>query len=163
MAELKPRKTPCASCPYRRDVPSGVWATDEYDRLPGYDGPTGEQAMAGALGVFLCHNDPDKSVCAGWSHLADENTLALRLAEIFDREVDVQAVLDYQTSVPVFASGAEAAEHGKRDIEAPSDEAIKTVRKVTVTRDVLGKPVQFDVDITPAEPGPAWEWPEEAS
>jgi Family of unknown function (DUF6283) len=142
MAELTPRKTPCASCPYRRDVPSGVWAAEEYDSLARYDGPTGEQAMAGALGVFLCHNDPEKSVCAGWSHLADENTLALRLADAFDREVDVQAILDYRTDVPLFASGTEAAEHGKRDIEAPSAEAAETVRKVTTTRAVLGKPVQ---------------------
>lgn len=142
MRELKPRKTPCASCPYRRDVPSGVWAGSEYDKLPAYDGDTGEQAMAGALGVFLCHNDPDRSVCAGWAALSNYDTLALRMASRLDPDVDVQACLDYTTDVPLFASGAEAAEHGKAEIQAPSGKAIKTIGKVAKTRAARGKPVK---------------------
>jgi hypothetical protein len=29
---------PCASCPYRKDVPSGIWAAHEYTKLLAYDG-----------------------------------------------------------------------------------------------------------------------------
>ena len=31
------RPKPCASCPYRCDVPSGVWHPDEYAKLEVYD------------------------------------------------------------------------------------------------------------------------------
>ena len=141
MPRLKPRKSPCASCPFRRDVPSGVWAESEYDKLPAYDGTTGEQAMAGALGAFLCHNDPDKSICAGWAALSNYDTLALRMASRLDPDVDVQACVDYTTDVPLFASGAEAAEHGKREIEAPSDKAVSTIGKVVKVRARTSKPV----------------------
>lgn len=137
--KLRPRKSPCASCPFRRDVPSGVWAESEYDKLPGYDGETWEQT---AIGAFLCHNDPAASVCAGWAALSNEDTLALRMARYLDRELDVQACVDYATDVPLFASGAEAAEHGKREIEAPSDKAVKTIGKVTKTRAARGVPVK---------------------
>ena len=34
-----PAKSPCGSCPYRQDVPSGVWAASEYEKLPAYDAP----------------------------------------------------------------------------------------------------------------------------
>lgn len=139
--KLKPRKSPCASCPFRRDVPSGVWAESEYDKLPAYDGTTGDQAMAGALGAFLCHNDPDRSICAGWAALSSTETLALRLAASMDRDVDVDACLDYTTDVPLFASGAEAAEHGKAEIQAPSEKASQVIGKVVRVRARTSKPV----------------------
>lgn len=30
---MKCRTEPCETCPYRRDVPSGVWSADEYRKL----------------------------------------------------------------------------------------------------------------------------------
>ena len=51
MAKLSVAKVPCGSCPYRRDVPSGIWEQHEYDKLPEYDGQTWEQNPA----LFLCH------------------------------------------------------------------------------------------------------------
>lgn len=141
---LRPRKNPCASCPFRRDVPSGVWAESEYDKLPAYDGTTGEQAVAGALGVFLCHNDPARSVCAGWAALSNTDTLALRLASSLDKDVDVDACLDYTTAVPLFASGAEAAAHGKAEIMAPPAEATEVIGKVIKVRAAQGMPVKLD-------------------
>jgi hypothetical protein len=142
LPKLRPRKSPCASCPFRRDVPSGVWAESEYEKLRAYDGTTGEQAMAGALGAFLCHNDPDRSICAGWAALSNTDTLALRLANSMDRDVDVIACLDYSTDVPLFSSGAEAADHGEREIEAPSEKASRVIGKVTKVRARSSKPVQ---------------------
>ncbi len=134
--KLTPRPRPCASCPYRRDVPSGIWAESEYDKLPKFDGTTTEQAAAGVFGVFLCHQ-ADGHLCSGWvaCHDMDEN-LAIRM----DRDVDQQAVRTYTTDVPVFGSGAEAAEHGKRDIRHPSGKAMDTVGKIVTVRRMPGKP-----------------------
>lgn len=41
---VKAAPKPCASCPYRRDVPEGVWHPEEYSKLRAYDGSTGEQS-----------------------------------------------------------------------------------------------------------------------
>jgi hypothetical protein len=46
-----PARNPCGSCPYRKDVPSGVWETLEYEKLPPYDGETFEQPFE----AFFCH------------------------------------------------------------------------------------------------------------
>jgi hypothetical protein len=118
-AKLAVRPRPCPTCPYRRDVPSGIWAASEYAKLPLFDGETGEQAQAGAFAPFCCHSAPDK-LCAGWAGCHDmAENLAVRLHH---RDID-PAVLDYVSPVPLFASGAEAAAHGMADIEAPGPEA----------------------------------------
>jgi hypothetical protein len=117
MTTVRPR--PCPSCPYRKDVPSGIWAASEYDKLPQYDGETGEQATVGAFSLFHCHSTPDL-LCAGWVGTHDmDNNLAMRL---HGRDID-PAVFDYQSPVPLFASGAEAAEHGRRDLGDPGPDA----------------------------------------
>lgn len=122
------RVKPCAFCPYRRDVPSGVWAAAEYECLRRYDGSIAEQAMAGATRPFSCHSSPD-SLCAGWvghrDHPAD--LLAVRIG--MHRDVD-PAVLDYTTDVPLWPSGAAAADHGQRDIAAPADRAAAAIDKL---------------------------------
>jgi len=123
-----PRPRPCASCPYRRDVPSGVWAAEEYDKLPGFDGPTGEQTPV----VFFCHQQ-DGSVCSGWLGHADPyHLLGVRIG-ISMGLID-PACADYATDVPLFASGQEAAEHGVAAIEAPSAKAEQTIRKILTRR-----------------------------
>lgn len=141
---MKPRKTPCASCPYRRDAPSGIWAPSEYNKLAQYDGGTGEQAEAGAFAVFRCHQG-NNAICAGWAAVAgDEDCLALRLARSLHPEVDIDAVLDYTTSVPLFRSGAEAAAHGMREIEAPGARAQDAMDKIHVIRAARGEPLIED-------------------
>ena len=136
-----PRPNPCPSCPYRRDCPSGVWAAEEYDKLPSYDGPIHEQAMAGGTAPFGCHQ-ADGHLCSGWvAHRDPAELLAVRLG-LLNGSVD-PATLDYTTDVPLFGSGAEAAAHGKRDIDAPSAAARDTVRKVVTVRAVRGEPVRF--------------------
>jgi hypothetical protein len=108
------RSQPCSSCPYRRDVPSGVWAESEYEKLRDYDAPTGEQPLA----TFHCHATPEH-LCHGWvavhMHRGHANELlALRMWPV--------------TTIPpispdLFGSGNEAADHGEADIATPSDEA----------------------------------------
>lgn len=124
----QPAPRPCVSCPYRRDVPSGVWAPEEYANLPDYDLPTGEQPYD----VFGCHQQ-DGRLCAGWVAVHDmDESLGLRLAAAFGQldADDLEAVRNYTTDVPVFASGAEAAAHGLARIEAPPSSARRMIAKL---------------------------------
>jgi len=129
-------KAPCKSCPYRRDVPSGVWSEDEYDKLPVYDGEIHAQLAAKAGGLFMCHQQ-DGRICAGWlgCHGAG-NLLAIRLAAFYeddDRALD-DAVLTYRSPVPLFRSGAAAAAHGKRAIRRPGRRAQRMMARLTGRR-----------------------------
>lgn len=133
------RKTPCASCPYRRDVPSGIWSAEEYDKLLRYDGSISEQAVSGGLAPFSCHQ-ADGKLCAGWAgHRDPVDLIALRIA-VSVGKVDPSALV-YETRVPLFASGAEAAEHGRRDIETPGPSAVEQAGKITRVRGRRGQPV----------------------
>lgn len=128
----KVRSIPCTACPYRRDVPSGVWAAEEYDKLPPYDRPTGEQPVAG----FSCHVTPDH-YCHGWALVHtnrghDFDLLSLRFAAFKGEDVDLP-----DNVVPLFGSGTEAAEHGRRDIAKPSAEALATMLRLHDKHDRL--------------------------
>lgn len=125
---LPPATHPCGSCPYRRDVPSGVWAEEEYRKLPDFDGPTHAQPPS----VFLCHQQ-DGRLCAGWTACHDmEESLGLRMA-VGLGQMDAAHVAEarrYATSTPLFSSGAEACAHGMREVEVPGERAMKTVNKL---------------------------------
>ncbi|MGW5160473.1 DUF6283 family protein [Nonomuraea wenchangensis] len=76
-----PAERPCGTCPYRKDVLSGSWAREEYDKLRGYDRPTFAQPVT----LWLCHqhdrDSPRRRVCAGWAGCHDGTTLlAVRVA-----------------------------------------------------------------------------------
>lgn len=109
----RPAAAPCKSCPYRCDVPSGVWDATEYAKLSGYDGEMWRQHQA----LFMCHQQ-DGCLCAGWlaCHGSDD-LLALRLRPVHG------SAYGYISPVPVFASGAEAAAHGMADIRRPQARA----------------------------------------
>lgn len=127
-----PAPNPCGSCPYRRDVPSRVWAVEEYDKLPRYDADTASQPA----GLFLCHqtssDDPSARLCAGWVGCHGNQLLALRLAWVARRISG--DVFDYTTTVPLFANGSEARAHGIRDITRPDVLARKAIEKITARR-----------------------------
>lgn len=125
MSEI--RSMPCTACPYRRDVPSGLWAEHEYDKLVDYDAPTADQPMA----VFACHATPEH-LCHGWAvvHMNrghDHELLALRIRA---SRGDWRTQGIPEAGVPLFDSGAAAAEHGKRDITTPSPEAVEAVERL---------------------------------
>jgi hypothetical protein len=134
-----PARRPCGTCPYRRDVPSGVWAASEYEKLRAYDWPTMEQPPA----VFLCHQqnrDTADRVCAGWAGVHDgAHLLALRIVVLERRMTpdDVDATIGYVSPVPLFASGGEAAEHGMAEIDAPGMRAVEAMAKIGRVRDDL--------------------------
>ena len=119
-------KSPCASCPYRKDVQSGLWAAEEYDKLPVFDKDYLDDGTP-VLQQFLCHQTNvvgHKLMCRGWVATHREG-IAVRLAMI-EGTLDPDEV--YQDCpVPLFASGAEACEHGLREIEKPSLRAKKKV------------------------------------
>ena len=131
-----PAPRPCQSCPYRRDVPSGIWASEEYEKLRAYDRDTSQQPV----GLFQCHQEdahsPTRRMCAGWVACHGYELLALRLAcasgaispETFE------AAVNYDPQVPIFASGAQAADHGQADILLPSRTAQAYAAKITRRR-----------------------------
>ena len=127
-----PAPRPCGSCPYRRDVPSGVWAHEEYDKLRRYDAPTPDQPPA----LFQCHQadlDSDaRRICAGWAGCHGRHLLALRIA-VLDGHIEAstyQAAAEYVSPVPLFTSGGEAAAHGQTDIDQPNEEASQLRAKI---------------------------------
>jgi hypothetical protein len=133
MSEVKPpAPRPCESCPYRLDVPSGVWAVEEYEKLPQYDGPTWAQPLR----VFLCHQQTGRA-CAGWAGCHDgDELMALRTA-VAAGHMTVEAVEEtarYVSPVPLFGSGREAALHGLRDVRAPGPAARKVIDKFDRTK-----------------------------
>ena len=126
----KVRSESCLCCPYRKDVPSGVWAAHEYDKLTDYDKPTGEQPW----GPFMCHATPEV-YCHGWAVVHgrqphDREPIAFRFAGIDPEEIPPEGT-------PLFSSGAEAAEHGKRDIDNPSEEAMAVMARLQEKYDRL--------------------------
>lgn len=121
----RPSAAPCGSCPYRRDVPGGVWDASEYLKLPKYDGGTVDQFLKGGTGLFFCHRN-DGHLCAGWVGCHDMgHAIAVRLNPVHP------STFDYVSPVPLFGSGAEAALNGLLDIEAPSPAALRIIAKLT--------------------------------
>ncbi|QDP55246.1 MAG: hypothetical protein Tp170SUR191951_84 [Prokaryotic dsDNA virus sp.] len=125
MSDLpRPSAAPCGSCPYRVDVPSGIWAREEYEKLTLYDGETWEQSPA----LFYCHQN-DGHLCAGWAGCHDtDELLALRLNRVSHE------TFEYVSPVPLFGSGAEAASHGMAAIDCPDRHAVKMIDKLAARR-----------------------------
>lgn len=119
---IQVRREPCVACPYRLDVPSGVWSFEDYAKLPPYDGETFEQPPT----AFRCHATPD-SLCHGWAVVGGEGLLGLRLQASLQREyIEIP-----EPAVPLFATHREAAKHGMKDINRPSDDAHRTMERLT--------------------------------
>lgn len=132
MTTKEPAKNPCGSCPYRCNVPSGIWDPKEYGKLPEYDKPTMEQPPE----LFLCHQQNGR-VCAGWAGTHDMNeNFAVRLGSItgsIDPDVTA-AILDYETPVELFESGEAAAQHGMANVDELTDDAKKAIWKLVRKR-----------------------------
>lgn len=127
---MKVRRQPCAYCPYRADVPSGVWHRSEYIKLPKYDKPTGEQPLE----IFGCH-EATGMICAGWAQCHGGELLALRILAIKQFEFPEIPV----RTVPLFASGKQAAEHGMKEITRPKTAARRAIAKLIQRRIALQK------------------------
>lgn len=124
-----PAPRPCGSCPYRRDVPAGIWDESEYAKLPPYDGETALQPLA----AFFCHQQ-DGRLCAGWVACHGINgargLLALRMLCTVIPEDESDQIVGYSTDVPLFGSGAEAAVHGLSGVHYPDAKARRVIDKL---------------------------------
>lgn len=118
-------------------MPSGIWASEEYEKLRRYDNETHEQPAS----VFQCHqNDaasPASRIGAGWVGRHDAiELLALRLV-LASGGIDAgtyQEIVEYVSPVPLFTCGADAADHGQAEINHPGPGARRLIRKITRVR-----------------------------
>jgi len=116
------RKRPCSACPYRKDVPSGIWAPEEYDKLRNYDNETPYQPYNG----FSCHATPE-FYCNGWAMCHTARGAAYDLMAL---RFDPPAEWPDPSGVELFGSAAEAADHGQRDADAPAEAAVVAIEKL---------------------------------
>jgi hypothetical protein len=127
---LQVNPEPCFSCPYRKDVPSGVWHTEEYEKLRKYDEPPiGEMP---ALEIFLCHQTKvagQEIVCKGWC-MVHIDSIAVRLAQL-QGQLFPEAFTP--TKAELHASGNAAADFGEKDIKRPKANAVKVSEKLRRT------------------------------
>lgn len=125
---------------------SGIWDKIEYQKLPAYDGEIHEQT---ATAVFMCHQPAEGHVCSGrlGHRKYPEDMLAVRLGLI--RGTLDQSCLDYSTDVPLFESGAAAAEHGMKHFLDPQEDARSVIRKITRKRAATAAPTAITSRRTP--------------
>lgn len=134
MSALRVPASPCISCPYRAEHPSGVWSWDEYEKLRGYDGgarqePDGSITLP-SLAPFHCHQENAtgiETVCKGWVNV-HADSVAVRLG-VIEGLIPIDAPYS-PPGADLFASGAEAADHGQTDVENPGPEARAMVEKL---------------------------------
>lgn len=90
--------------------------------------------------VFLCHQqekDEATRLCSGWVGTHDiGQLLSLRLTHAMDALSDevLEKLCYYNSPVPLFSSGREAAEHGLLDIDNPGEEAERIAQKIARNR-----------------------------
>lgn len=124
---------PCTTCPYRCDVPSGIWAAEEYAKLPAYDQPTWQQPSA----LFMCHQKTG-GLCTGWlqSHANrahEYDLLALRLSQNLDSKA-VSKVALVAPAVKLFRTGAAAMRHGMKRLAKPDRKAKVAIERIVRKR-----------------------------
>lgn len=86
-------------------------------------------------------------MCSGWLGYSDPSEkLAVRIGVL--RGALDSVCYEYATDVPLFASGTEAAEHGRRDIDSLSDKAQGSIVKITRVRTRRGVPLEYRKDDT---------------
>jgi hypothetical protein len=108
------------------DVPSGVWAMEEYEKLREYDRETAWQPP----GPFHCHATPSH-LCNGWVTVhtiraaTEGHRFDLLALRIFGMDGEVP-----EHDVMLWGSGNEAADHGEADLEAPSPAARAAVERL---------------------------------
>lgn len=128
---LAPRKTPCASCPYRQNVPQGIWDWSEYSKLERYDADTAEQPV----NLFMCHQG-EGDICMGWWSCGDDpfELLAVRLA-VIRGEIDLEE-LEKRANVPIHPTHTAAAGHGVMGINNPDARARAAIDKIVTKRNL---------------------------
>jgi hypothetical protein len=128
---LSVRPCPCDTCPYRRDAPSGIWHETEYAKLTTFS-PADPDTGLPNLGIFLCHQPSGvKTLCRGWLTV-EQDSLAVRLLLIQKRVTPADVFRPAR--VPLYATGAEAAAAGLKDVREPGGMALAAVARLTKKR-----------------------------
>lgn len=81
--------------------------------------------------IFLCHQQDD-NLCAGWVACHGPRNLMGVLVGVIGGRID-PAIYDYETSVPLYESGHEAARHGIANV---NPDAQQVIDKITRKREV---------------------------
>lgn len=129
-ASLACPPTPCATCPYRRDTPPGIWHASEYRKLPDFD----PDARTPSYAVFHCHQENltgKATLCRGWVAVHGFRSIAVRLAEV--RGLISVAEVERPCPVPLYASGAEACAAGLKGVRRPSAKARQKINKMAAS------------------------------
>jgi hypothetical protein len=122
---------PCTTCPYRRDVPAGIWAREEYLKLPGYD----RQPFGGveSLATFHCHQEPEigkPTVCRGWLSV-HADSVAVRIAR-FQGLITKEdmATIPIHAEPNLYSTGADACRAGLKGVRRPGKKARSAIEKL---------------------------------
>jgi len=89
----------------------------------------GEQLAKGAVQLFDCHQR-DRNLCAGWVGVRGAHEL---LAMRLHADKVHPSVWRYESPVPLFASGQEACDHGKRELVKPGEIAGRMIKRLLKT------------------------------
>jgi hypothetical protein len=117
--------TPCNTCPYRKDVAAGIWAPEEYKKLPEYD------AGGMALASFHCHQENVTGVptlCRGWVSCHKFEAVAVRLA--CARGLLTAEQVEAPCSVDLYESGRAACAAGLAGVRRPGARAQRAISKL---------------------------------
>ena len=116
------RRVPCAECPWRMDVPTGVFPPDAFRT-------SANTAYDGAIKTFGCHMSKKTAphTCAGFLHRHAENNIGVRLSLNGER-IDLDTVSD--GGLPVYpsyremaiANGVPADDPALAEVRAETDE-----------------------------------------
>lgn len=121
---------PCSTCPYALATPSGIWAPEEYAKLPAYDRRSGD---IGPMAVFHCHQENATgrpTVCVGWlgCHGYDATAVRLALATGALTAEDVERA--ESSAVELHPTGDAAFRAGMTRIADPAPAARKAQEKL---------------------------------
>lgn len=109
------QKTPCAECPWRRDVPTGRFEAERYRALA-------KTAYDVSLTQFACHKSPKRGefACAGFLLRGADHNLAVRFSVAKGDYGDVS-----DGGYPLYENYREMAEANGVD---PEDEVLTPCR-----------------------------------
>lgn len=111
------RREPCKECPWREDVPTGVFPAEAF-RV------SAKTAYDAAMTTFACHMSGSKApaICAGFLLRHSDNNISVRLS-VMNGRLDPVEVKD--AGLPIYASYREMAVANGVD---PKDPVLDEVR-----------------------------------
>ena len=129
MSELHLAPSPCNTCPYSTNTPSGIWGVTEYAKLPGYD------QNPGTLATFHCHAEHQTNVptvCRGWL-ATHADGVAVRLAVATGQLTPAQVDEAADNTSNLYPDGMSAFRAGVKAIRRPTPAARRAMERLSKT------------------------------